>query len=231
MAAKSSALTNSGRFVNRGSPLTFGGAAMRFLQLLLLTILAGVPIGCGGDGGPGSPPAYDPDALAKAAITQLDKNGNGTIEGSELDACPSLKSALAAIDKNKDKALAQDELAERFKAYKATKLATTTFSCGVKFNGQPLEGATVTFVPEEFLKGTITGGSGKSDATGNVAIVQEGTGNPGLPYGLYRITVSKKNASGAEILPAKYVNGTALGREISPDPRGGTSLDLLLTSP
>jgi hypothetical protein len=204
---------------------------MRFLRALVLCFVGLTAPGCGGSNTPGSPPAYDPDALARAAITQFDRNGNGTIEGSELDACPSLKSALAAIDKNKDKAISQDELAERFKAYKATNLTTTSFTCIVRLNGQPLDGATVTFVPEDFLKGTITGGSGKSDASGSVAVTMDGTTTSGLPYGLYRITVSKKSAGGAEAIPARYANGTALGREVSPDPRGGTVIELALTAP
>jgi hypothetical protein len=187
--------------------------------VLLISLLAGC-----GSGGPSGPPAYDPDALARAALAQFDKNNNGTIEGAELDACPSLKSALAAIDKNKDKALSADELADRFRAYKATNVTTASVSCTVRLNGQPLEGATVTFTPEDFLKDTISGGSGTSDVGGNVA-------TPPLPFGLYRISVSKKNAAGVEAIPARYNTATTLGREVSPDPRGGNTIELNLTSP
>ena len=188
--------------------------------LLALSLSAA---GCG-SGGTSGPPAYDPDALARAAIAQFDKNGNGTLEGAELDACPSLKSALAALDKNKDKAISADELADRFRSYKATGVSATSFSCSVRLNGQPLEGATVAFTPEDFMKGTITGGSGTTDRGGNVE-------SSPLPFGFYRIVVSKKNAAGAEAIPAKYNTATTLGREISPDPRGGNTLELNLTSP
>jgi len=204
---------------------------MRVLPALVLCITGLPTLGCGGSGPGGSPPAYDPDALAKAAVNQCDRNSNGTIEGSELDTCPSLKFALTAIDKNKDKAISQDELADRFKSYKSTNLATTSFSCLVRFNGQPLSDATLTFTPEDFLKGTITGGTGKTDGAGTAVITQDGTSITGLPYGLYRISVSKKGPSGSETIPARYVNGSALGRELSPDPRGGTAIELVLTSP
>jgi hypothetical protein len=196
------------------------------VALFALALLAA---GCGKSSS--GPPSYDPDALARAAIAQLDKNGNGTIEGAELDACPSLRSALPAIDKNKDKALSADELTERFRAYKATGVTSASVSCTVRLNGQPLEGATVTFTPEEFLKGTIAGGSGTSDKTGALGFTTEGTNTPGLAFGLYRVSVSKKNAAGTETIPARYNTATTLGREVSPDPRGGGTIELSLTSP
>ena len=46
---------------------------------------------------------------------------------------------------------------------------------------------------------------------------------PGLPCGLYRITVSKKGADGKETLPTKFNTETTLGREVSADPRSGDS--------
>lgn len=192
----------------------------RATGILLCCLLAA---GCG-SGGTSGPPAYDAEALARAAVAQLDKNKNGTIEGAELDACPALKAALAAIDKNKDKVVSADELADRFRAYKATGVTATSVSCTVRLNGQPLEGATVVFTPEEFLKDTISGGSGESDLGGNVPL-------PPLAFGLYRVSVSKKTAAGAESIPARYHSPTTLGREVSPDPRGGTTIDLNLTSP
>jgi hypothetical protein len=48
-------------------------------------------------------------------------------------------------------------------------------------------------------------------------------GVPGLPCGLYRITVSKKGSDGKEALSAKFNAETTLGREISADPRSGDS--------
>lgn len=210
-------------------PTPSPGEAMRpFAGVLLLYFLC--VVGCGGGSGTVPPPAYDPDALAKAAIEQCDKNRNGTLEGSELDGCPALKVKLTfeAIDKNKDKAVSADELADRFRSYRATGVSVTSVACTVRLNGQPLDGATVTFTPEAFLAGVIKGGSGKSDPDGGVALAGEAGG--GLPFGMYRITVSKKTEAGAETIPAKYNTATALGREVSPD-RGGTTINLDLTSP
>ena len=61
------------------------------LAVLVLSLVAG----CGKkpDAGlaPVEPAKYDPDAMAEAAIAQLDKNKDGTIDAAELTACPPLK--------------------------------------------------------------------------------------------------------------------------------------------
>jgi hypothetical protein len=188
--------------------------------------------GCGGGkNAPLSAPSYDPGGMAQAAIGQYDKNGNGSLEGAELDAVPSLKFALAGIDKNKDKAVSRDELTARFESYKAADVGALGVSCTVRLNGVPVAGAVVTFVPEDCMKGTVKGGSGTSGDDGITEIQGEG-GVPGLAYGLYKITVSKKNAAGGEELPARYHAQTILGREVFADARGGSpTIELNLTSP
>ena len=101
----------------------------------------------------------------------------------------------------------------------------------MRLNGQPLEQAIVTFIPEEFMDPTIKGGSGTTDMNGTASVAAEASSTPGLAYGLYRITVSKKTVTGTETIPLRYNTATTLGRELSPDPRGGTSIELSLTSP
>jgi hypothetical protein len=201
--------------------------AFAWFALFAFPLLAG----CGGKNASLSAPSYDPSGMAQAAVSQYDKNGNGSLEGAELDAVPSLKFALAAIDKNKDKAISRDELTTRFEAYKAADVGALGVSCTVKLNSNILVGAVVTFVPEDCMKGTVTGGSGTSRDDGAVEIKGDG-GVPGLSYGLYKITVSKKNAGGTEELPARYHAQTILGREVFADARGGSpTIELNLTSP
>ena len=187
--------------------------------------------GCGSPNSRLSAPSYDPSGMAQAAITQYDKNGNGGIDGPELDAIPALKFSLAAIDINKDKRISADELTARFESYKSSGIGALGVSVSVKMNGNILSGAIVTFVPEDCMKGSVKGGSGTSRDDGAAEIQGEG-GVPGLPYGLYKITVSKKNASGAESLPPRYNAQTTLGREVFADPRGGSpTIELNLISP
>jgi hypothetical protein len=183
--------------------------------------------GCGG-GRPAavSPPSYDPEAMGRAAVKQYDRNGNGTIEGAELDACPGLKRSLAAVDKNGDKAVSADELADRFKAYQSTGVGAVNVPCKVTLNGNTLEGATVTFVPEDFMLGTVKGASGKTDANGYADLAPEG-GGIGVPLGFYKITVTKDGES----IPARYNTLTTLGAEVNADARGNRNVELHLKSP
>jgi hypothetical protein len=61
-------------------------------------------------------PKYDADAVAKAAMTQFDKDGNGGLDAGELAACPALLSGFAAVDTNKDRKLSADEIVKRVEA-------------------------------------------------------------------------------------------------------------------
>jgi hypothetical protein len=54
---------------------------------------------------------------------------------------------------------------------------------------------------------------------------------PGVPYGFYRIQVSRKDAEGKETIPARYNSETTLGQEVGPRTPGGRGmLALPLTS-
>jgi hypothetical protein len=183
-------------------------------------LLCAALAGCGGKNASLSAPSYDPAGMAQAAVSQYDKNANGSLDGAELDAVPALKFSLAAIDTNKDKAISLDELKARFESYKAANIGALGVSVLVKVNGTRMAGVTVTFVPEDCMKGTAKGGTGTSRDDGAAEIQSDGV--PGLALGLYKITASKKGASGAEELPARYNSATTLGREVVADPRGGT---------
>ena len=69
-------------------------------------------------------------------------------------------------------------------------------ACQVHLDGKPLQGATVTYVPEKFLGSSIRQATGVSDERGSVALVTEGEKLSGVQPGLYRVQVSLKNASG-----------------------------------
>jgi hypothetical protein len=195
--------------------------------ILLLGVSGLVGLGCR----PGSPnalpvPAYDPEKMAAAALRQYDKNGNGVLESAELEACPALKGALARFDTDKDGAISADELRARFQSYKVLGTGAMAVGVEVKMGGRPLEGAIVTFTPEDCMLDAISGGSGYANVNGRVTL-DGPAGVPGLPCGLYRITVSKKSPTGVESVPAKYNTATTLGREISADPRSGDSSIIL----
>src|SRR5207249_652874 len=119
--------------------------------------------------------------------------------------------------------VSEEELAERLATlYQSSQIGMMSVSCKVLYDGSPLAGARVTFVPEKFLGPAFKSASGETDARGQVQLRAEGEETPGMVHlGYYRVQVSKKNAAGQETLPARYNTQTILGQEVSPDPRGG----------
>jgi hypothetical protein len=164
-----------------------------------------------------TPPKYpSPDEVAKQIIAEYDTNHDGLLDAKELERCPSLKYSLDFIDTNGDKRLSAEEIAARIQIYVDSQVALKATGCHVRLDGRPLEGATVTYVPEKFMGGSVRPASGVSNATGAVTLLVEGEKDPGVAPGFYRVQVSKKNASGQETIPARYNTDTILGIEVNP---------------
>ena len=200
---------------------TFGG-------LLLCALIAA---GCGGSGSVPPPPEYDADAAAQAALGEYDKNKSGSIDGGEVAACPAMKDAIKAIDTNKDGQISADELKARFSRYgsKVGGAGPTAATCRVTFDGNPLVGAKVRFVPEPCLGESFKPAVGTTDETGVAQMKAEVEGWSGVYPGLYKITVSKPDPSGKETVPAKYNEKSALGREVFEERGASATIELKLT--
>ncbi len=184
--------------------------------------------GCGsGSNAPVSAPSYDPQGMAEAALKDYDKNSNSSIEGLELDACPGLKVGLAAFDSNNDKKITKEELTKRFQFYKDGSAGAVAFNINVTLDGSPLPDAVVTLTPEPFMKGSVKEATGRTGADGSVRSYQfDGSDMPGLPQGVYRISVAKDGVT----LPTRYNVQSTLGCEVSGGGRGGnSSIDLKLS--
>ena len=184
--------------------------------------------GCGTSStGPISAPSYDPDGMAKAALQQLDKNGNGTVEGAELDAAPGLKAALPAFDTNKDKAVSADELKARFRVYVDSNAGAIGCSLTVTLDGAPLPDATVTLTPEPFMNGAVKEVVGKTGTDGTASTFAAGGESlPGVAPGVYRVAVTKDGVA----IPAKFNAQTTLGCEVAGGRGGNASRTFALTS-
>lgn len=159
-------------------------------------------------------PSFSPSAAAASAMEQYDTDHDGKLSGAELDACPSIKSALSKLDTGGDKAVTLENLTARMQAWK-TGVTRIGVSCTVLRDGKPLADAEVKFVPEKFMGGSFPTATGKTGAGGKTIISlpeTEAGGFPGIPFGYYRVEITKGNE-----IPAKYNTETTLGQEIAVD--------------
>jgi hypothetical protein len=196
--------------------------------LLAVAITAGLSSGCSSGPKTLAAPKYDPASIADAALRDYDRNGNGTLEAAELDACPGLKAALGGIDTDRDGKLSRDELVARFSAYHSA--GTISVPITVTLDGAPLADANLTFTPEACMGATVKTMTAKCDESGAVGSYAIGdTGYAGLNAGLYRVAITKPDASGHETLPARYNAQTTLGCEVFGG-RGSSGINFKLTS-
>ncbi len=164
------------------------------------------------------PPKMSPGAAASAAMKKYDTSGDGFLDAKELEKAPSLRSALKQIDTNGDGKISADEIAARITKWQEG-FGLTTLRARVSLDGQPLEGATVTFLPEEFLGSDIQKAIGNTAKSGSAGMSIEHPPTPGMrgvQPGLYRVEISKM-VDGKETIPAKYNTQTTLGVEVAQD--------------
>jgi len=157
---------------------------------------------------------------ASSAMSKYDTDGDGKIAGPELDKAPALKGSLKKLDTNGDGAVSVDEISARIGEWQKSRVGLMSMACVVTMDGRPLEGATVTLVPEEFLGSSFKQASGTT-APGGLAILSI-TPDPsdptatGVAAGFYTVKISKMSG-GQETVPAKYNTETTLGCEVAQD--------------
>jgi hypothetical protein len=167
-------------------------------------------------------PAYVPERMAQEALAEYDTNHDGFLDAKELERCPALKGSLATIDGNGDHRLSVDEIAARIYTYEQSGTALQHVGCRLLLDGRPLQGATVTYVPEKFMGASLKPATGVSDARGEVTLIAAGEKLPGAQLGFYRVQVSKQGVNGQELIPARYNQDTTLGTEVSPRKKSRT---------
>lgn len=181
---------------------------------LVLSLCAGLSLaGCSGQPSRISPPAIN-TAAGSQAVQQYDANGNGAIDGAELNQAPALKLALPRIDVNHDGKITAEEIDRRIGEWRNSRVGRTSCAVKVHRNGQPLANASVTLTPEAFLGKDLAPSHGTTDAQG-MAIMRASNG-PGAPVGFYRVEVSKI-VDGKETIPARFNEKSELGLELATD--------------
>jgi hypothetical protein len=181
-------------------------------------VLVALTAGCGGgSAGRVSVPSYDPDAAARDAMKQFDKNGDRAIDGPELDAAPGLKAAFAG------KKVTADALKARIELYRAGGAGVMGYVVKVTRGGAPLDGAQLTFTPEPFLTGVVREATATTGPDGSATtFTADGESLPGLAPGMYRVSVSKPGVD----IPTAYATGSAVGCEVAGGRGGSASLEV-----
>jgi hypothetical protein len=192
---------------------------MRYIPLLTAVGLFALP-GCGDTTARLSQTTFNARTAAADAISACDKNSDGKLDENELNAIPAIKSDFPQFDKDNNKSVDANEIAERLEQSLALKVALVPCSFVVKLDGKPLVDADVTLEPENFLASTLQPCIGKTDSTGRVSpskIASDGDGNDagltGVPPGLYKLKITHPKL---EKLP-QYHSETYLGLHVAPD--------------
>jgi hypothetical protein len=131
----------------------------------------------------------NPDEVAARAMTQLDANGDGQLDGAELAKSPPLQAGLPKIDKDKSKSVSAAEIADRIRAYQSQSQVMPV-SIQLMKSQQPVANAEVTITAPAFVGDQLPTFKGTSDEGGVVTLATNELGIPGLPVGLYEVQVS-----------------------------------------
>jgi hypothetical protein len=175
-------------------------------------------------------PEWDATAAAERALSEYDSNGDHKLSRDELKSCPGLLSALKRFDADGDSAISASELTATLKEIREQQGALVEVTCSVTRGGKPLEGATVTFVPEAFMGPGFKPESGVSgsDGTAFPTVAEEELPKElrgrvhGVHCGVFRVTVTHPHVD----IPSKYNTQTKIGRIVSRRDHEALTIDL-----
>ena len=161
-----------------------------------------------------------PQGRRKKAIELYDRDGNGSLDETELAACPGIHAARERYDADGDRAVSQNEISARLTAMYSSGTPWMSAVCRVYQGGKPLAGAKVRFLPEPFLAETLKPATGTTDGDGTVL---PAVSDDELPVdkrclrimqpGIYRVEIEH---------PSIKQSAAPLGCEIDPAARGGS---------
>ena len=179
--------------------------------------------GCQPSGGSAiRPPSVDPAGAAAAAITAHDADGDGKLSEAELASVPGLLASIAVYDTDGDKSLSADEISMRLESMVSSGVGLLGCRCTVLVGGQPLPGATVRLLPEEFLGGAVLAAEGVTDRDGSATLAvddsklpEDQRGLASMQPGVYRVEITHPDRT----IPERYNSQTTLGHEVHPAAR------------
>ena len=159
---------------------------------------------------------FDAQEVTDQVMAQYDGNDDGQLDKDEIQSSPGLASAVSDIDKDNNGSLSSDEIHTLLKLYVDTEVPLVNYPCLVTQKYEPLAGATVTLVPEDFLSSFVEPATGVTDERGMTypSIELESTDRDswsGFRLAIYKVEISKKDADGGELIPPEYNTQTQLG--------------------
>ena len=185
------------------------------VALLFVTVIA---VGCGDGGGEKFPThQVDPATVAANVIAEYDADGDGGVSKSELKKCKGLVMLTAGqdqllpeyrLDQNGDGSVTVEEFEAKFT--ECLRVRRQGYDCVVLHRGVPLDGATVTFVPESFM-GDLPVASGETDFNGNCTLSTE-DGAPGAVPGIYKVEITHPTKK----ISTKYNTETTISVALDP---------------
>ena len=207
------------RIVLDGAGMSRSDVQTATLWCALACILLGVVGGCSNAPPAIRPPDIDADQIATDAFSQYDRDSDGLIAGEELRAAPALKFSRDRIDQNGDKKISPEELRQLVQTqWIDMESGLIRIRCNVTMNGRPLDGATVTLEPEQFMGGAISHAAGVTrGGMARLDVSDEDRPDPnahGVQHGMYLVRISLKKGD-EELIPAKYNTETTLGCEVA----------------
>ena len=164
--------------------------------------------------------SFDAAAVTRKAMEQLDGDNSGDLDDKELENCPGLIKSRKQIDTDNDGKISAAELQRRMQDYIDQQVAILPYPVVVTLRGRPLTDTKIELIPEPFMSEVIEPAKGETDERGvsrpsielDPEIADRGTF--GYRSGVYRVKLSKQDASGKELLPEKYNEKSTIGIEV-----------------
>ena len=164
-------------------------------------------------------PKFDPAAATAAAKQEFDANGDGRFSDDELKKSPGLVAARAAFDGDNDGILSVDELRAGLDQFHREGASLIEISCLVEHKGSPLEGVTVTLVPEPFMGESLKPATGVTSRSGGASLSVADEEIPAVirgkvkavQCGIFRVVVTHPTVK----IPPKYGEQSEVGCIVS----------------
>lgn len=160
----------------------------------------------------------DAEEAASAAFELYDSNSDSSISKEEATKFVSLNSVFKQCDKDSNGQVSKEELAARIQSWVDSPAKLVSANVSVRLDGRVLDGATVKFVPEPFLKGIIPEATGVLSSSGITSMIIDGADAPenlkGLHFvrlGFYRVEITHPSRK----IPEKFNVNTTLGCEVT----------------